>query len=170
MNNDINVWVGDLAEYNSGELYGKWIEFPTDLDTLYNEVLKDGNEEWYIGDYDSIINLEGYSFKQINEIAECIQGMDSLEKEIFVAMHESGFFSDLESLIECMENNDFMTFHDCKNMSDVAYSWYEETGQMAELEKVINPFYIDWELLGRDMDIEGTYLQINNDTFIQLFL
>lgn len=167
--NTIQIWIGDLAEYNNGNLVGDWVTLPCDLNQAINDTLINGNEEYFIGDIDSSLDLKGYSINELNEIAEKLESYSKFDEELFAGILESGHFSDLDDVYQCIEDGNYMVFHDCKDMSDVAYSYYEETGMLQELEKVINTFYIDWEKLGRDMDIEGYYYHINNDTIIQIF-
>ena len=55
------VWIGCLASYNSGRLYGEWVEIPEDADELreeINRVLKKSPEtfadEWAFMDYEYV--------------------------------------------------------------------------------------------------------------------
>jgi antirestriction protein len=168
-NSEIQVWVGDLAEYNNGRLVGDWFMLPMDLEEIYEQVLEEGNEEIYIGDLDSehYSIIKNMGLRELNEFAEKLESLQEYEQKALIGLME--YYNDLDECLEILENGDFMVYHDCQNMSDVAYQWYEETGQLKELEKHINSFYIDWEALGRDMDIEGTFIQIDNDTIIQIF-
>jgi antirestriction protein len=168
-NTEIQVWVGDLAEYNNGRLVGEWFTLPMDIEDIMNDVLEAGNEEYYIGDIDSehYSIVKDMSLNQMNDFAEKLESLQEYEQMALIGLMD--YYSDLDECLEILENGDYMVYHDCKNMSDVAYQWYEETGQLQELEKHINSFYIDWESLGRDMDIEGTFIQIDNDTIIQIF-
>jgi antirestriction protein len=168
-NSEIQVWVGDLAEYNNGRLVGEWFTLPMEIEEILEQVLVAGNEEYYIGDIDSNLYsiVKDYGLNQMNILAEKLESLEEYEQMALVGLMEH--YGDLDESLQILENGDYMVYHDCKNMSDVAYQWYEETGQLKELEKHINTFYIDWELLGRDMDIEGTFIQLEDDTIIQVF-
>lgn len=158
---NVQVWIGDLAEYNEGNLKGDWFMLPMDLDDILEDVLEEGNEEWYIGDTDCEINVNGLSFNELNELAEFVDNLDSYEIETFKGLME--YYNDLESAKNIMEDGDYTVYSNCRDMSEVAYEYYEMTGQLSEITKHIPEYYIDFEAIGRDMEINGTFVQVGND-------
>lgn len=61
-----SVWIGCLAAYNSGRLYGEWVEIPDDVEDLREEikrVLKGSPEpmaeEWAFMDYEYVPSAFG---------------------------------------------------------------------------------------------------------------
>jgi len=73
---DSRIWIGCLASYNSGTLFGKW--FPaSDIREGIAEVLNTSPEhiaeEWFIADYDSFPNLgENPSIETVERLAELL--------------------------------------------------------------------------------------------------
>lgn len=161
INTEIQVWVGDLAEYNSGRLVGDWFTLPMDLEEIYSQVLKAGNEEIYIGDIDSNMygTIKNMGLRELNELAEKLEEMEDYEKEIYVGLVD---YFGMDEAMEILENGNYTVYSDCNSMEDVAYEWYEMTGQLAELTKFIQEFYIDFEAIGRDMAINGTFIETEN--------
>lgn len=166
---EIQVWVGDLAEYNNGNLVGEWVKLPMEIDEIMEKILVKGNEEWFVADTDSEICLDDMSLNEMNELAEKLESMEEYEKTILMEIINSRHFQNIEEAINCLENSDYMMYEKCSDMSDIAYEYYEQTGQLQELEKVINSFYINWEAIGRDMEIEGSFYRIDSNSYIQIF-
>lgn len=75
------------------------------------------------------------------------------------------FGYDADQAEEIINNEQFMIYEDCESMSDVAYyvalynGWLE--GPWGD--------YMDFDKLGNDLDIEGTYIQIDTNTFAEIF-
>lgn len=72
------------------------------------------------------------------------------------------WFSSLENLIK--HKDDFICHSDCDSMEDVAAYYVEETGQLGEVPSNLQN-YIDYQALGRDMEIEGSYLVTSHGVF-----
>lgn len=72
------------------------------------------------------------------------------------------WFSSLEELLE--NADDIICYSDCDSMEDIARYYVEETGQLGEVPTNLQN-YIDYQALGRDMEIEGNYLVTSNGVF-----
>lgn len=107
-------------------------------------------------------DLDNLSFGELVELSE----MDESDAIDLVNIYNA--VDSWDEAKEVHENGDFMMYDQCNDMSDVAYAFYEETGQLAELEKVINASYIDWNAIGRDMEIEGHFHYLGNSVYIQI--
>ena len=162
----IRLWIGNLGKYNEGELIGEWFDLPCDMEEVAERIgLNEEYEEWQINDFET--NISGLSIhhydnvEKLNEFAEQLEQLEDHELVIANAyIQEFGideFMSNIDSF-----SDDAIVFHDCNDMSDVAYQWYEESGQLAELEKYINSSYIDFEAIGRDMAFDGTYVFLDD--------
>lgn len=164
---EIQVWVGDLAEYNNGRLTGDWFTLPMDLNDIYSQVLKAGNEEIYIGDIDSEIydTVKNMGLRELNELAEKMEDMEDYEKEIFIGLVD---YFGVNETTEILENGNYSFYSNCNNMEDVAYEYYENSGQLSELTKYIDEWYIDFEAIGRDMEINGTFIGTKNG-YIEIY-
>lgn len=174
----INVWVGNLGKYNEGELVGEWFTLPVDMEEVAEKIgLNAQYEEYQINDYET--NIEGLeihhysSLNTLNELAEQLEKLDPHEQLIFRAYVKENGIEQVLREYDSISFDDAMIHYDVKNMEDVAYNYYEETGQLAELEKHININYIDFEAIGRDMEIEGTFVFLDDtdgtSVCVQLF-
>jgi antirestriction protein len=169
MTTEINVYVANLGKYNEGILQGEWFTLPTELDEIKEAIgINAEYEEWAIHDYEAPFQISEYeSITKLNELAEMLEGMDEDEANAVCALVDNGCITDYAEAIEAVQNGMVCFYHDCKDMEDVAYSIYEESGQLAELEKHISVNYIDFESIGRDMDIEGTFYELEGNVFMQ---
>jgi antirestriction protein len=156
----IEGFITNLGKYNEGELIGEWITFPIDEEEL-EEVLEriginEEYEEYFFTDYENnIFDFGEYtSISYINEIAEALEEIEE-EEEIIEAILEE---LNTEEAIEVLKNRDFMLYYGCYDMEDVAIRYVEETGLLYNVPDNIAR-YFDYEALGRDMDIEGHFIE-----------
>lgn len=71
-----------------------------------------------------------------------------------------------EGLEEVRQGN-YTIYYDCDDMSDVAYQVVNESGLLDGVPETIKG-YFDYEAYGRDIDIEGTFIQVDNN-IIELY-
>lgn len=169
----MNVFITNLGMYNEGSLHGKWIEIDG---TLEYEDLKEGGkydiglneryEEFFITDYEAPVRIEEYtSISRLNEMYEMITeikeniGFDDDDIEAILS------YIDLEELHEHYE--ELHVYHDCNDMTDVAYEYAEGTGLLDSMPENLRN-YFDFEAFGRDMGFEGTYIFSKSGICIQL--
>ncbi|WP_336786922.1 antirestriction protein ArdA [Paenibacillus sp. MMO-177] len=195
---EIKIYIANLGKYNEGELVGKWVTLPVseeELEDVFVEIKlgyrdEDGDyhhgyvekwerggvlydtfyEEMAIHDYEapSGIKINEYdSISNLNELAERLEAMPSYDKENVEYLLDTGDYN-FEEAMDKAESGDFMLFHDCDDMSDVAYKYYEETGMMNDIPVSLQG-YIDWEKVGRDMEIEGSFYRLSNRMYIQIY-
>ena len=72
------------------------------------------------------------------------------------------WFSSFDELID--NKDDIISYSDCDSMEDVARYLIEESGQLGEVPANLQN-YIDYQSLGRDMEIEGNYLVTSHGVF-----
>lgn len=164
----LNIYVTNLGKYNEGELIGEWVELPVDIDEDFPEVLErigvsdepaeNGQyyEEYFITDYECDFGLkvgEYESIEFLNEVAEEAENIDDFD--VFRALIEYGF--DFEEATDIIRNGNYI-YHVGDTMEEVAENAYYETGMIDEIPEEIQP-YIDWEKIGRDWDINGTFVE-----------
>jgi Antirestriction protein len=167
----MRIYVANLAAYNNGYLVGKWIDLPCSNSELWaqiGEILDayGAAEEWAIHDY------EGFPFKvseyehldTLNEIAEILSNL-SEDEDVIKAIFD---LLNRDEALEKLQNGEYRVYDDCDSMGDVAYQLYEESGRLAEIEKVISSSYIDWEAIGRDMEIEGCFRYVGNSRYVEI--
>lgn len=177
---EIKIYVANLGKYTEGELVGEWFTLPCDLKDIrvaigvahINEadhfipyVEEDDRmyEEWAIHDYEAPFKIEEYdSIDKLNEIAEAMEDMDEQDIEAVFALVNDGIATDFDDGVEKLQ--DVLFYHECNDMSDVAYQSHEETGTDMDAPLM---GYVDWERVGRDMEIEGTFIELENRVWMQ---
>lgn len=163
------IWIGNLGKYNEGYLVGEWVDLPCNdlyetLGEVYERIgINDEYEETFIADFE---NDYGYHVDEyddldmLNDVAETLEGLNEYDKEIWESLHDEGFNHD--EIMGIIEFGDYITYGNCNDMGDVAMLAYEMSGQLAEIEKVMPRYYVDWDAIGRDMDIEGSFYPCGN--------
>lgn len=163
----MRVYITDLEAYNNGHLVGGWCELPMGEDELQNaiaEVLKNGqeacgdthiHEEYFISDYEcSYMKIDEYSsLTNLNEIAEKMSELDKDQQTAVKLLLEANVVNDLDEAIENIENI-YCTGE--TKMEDVAYSYIQETGALQNMPENLH-YYFDYEKLGQDMEINGSF-------------
>ena len=154
MSEELRVYVADLAAYNNGYLHGVWIDATLELDEMQEQVaemlkatpLDEEAEEYAIHDY------EGFGAYKVSEY----EGLESVH-EVACFLEEHGevagdvlahFGDNLEDARKALEEN----YHGCYNsLADYAEELTTETSEVPERLA----FYIDYEKMGRDMELSG---------------
>ena len=95
--------------------------------------------------------------EKINEFAERVEALSEQEQEWLELIVEE-HTDNLQEALNIIENGNYVVWDNCNDMSDVAYYYMKETGMLQNVPNSIAN-YFDYEALGRDMDIEGTYLE-----------
>ena len=95
--------------------------------------------------------------EKINEFAERMEALSEQEQEWLKLIVEE-YTDNLQEALDIIESGNYIVWYNCNDMSDVAYNYMEETGMLKNVPSTIAN-YFDYEALGRDMDIEGTYLE-----------
>ena len=170
----IKGYITNLGKYTEGIVAYKLISFPIDEDEL-NEALKeigckytDENgvvhnefyEEFFFSDWECEIPFDFGEFpniSQINDIAERVELLATYELEtleIILKEHTS----DANEALDIVEDCNYTIWNDCINMADVAATMAEEYGYLNSVPEHLQ-CYIDYEKWGRDLAIEGTFLE-----------
>ncbi len=169
----LRIYLTNLGKYNEGMLVGEWVDLPVseeELEKVFNRIgINDEYEEYFITDYESDIDGvkvgEYENIDDLNELAEALEDLDSEEENVLSVMLEDG--CTFEEALEKIKDRDYMVYYNCNSMEDVAYQVIEESGLLDGVpEKVAR--YFNYEAYGRDLEIEGTFYQINN-AYIEIF-
>lgn len=166
----LKINVTNLKKYNEGALVGEWVSLPCEgLEEVLNKISNNGNDELFISDYETdISNLKISEYDdilQLNEIAEEIDNLSDDEVIALQAYLEQ--YNDIEQALEEVRQGNYTIYYDCDDMSDVAYQVVNESGLLDGVPETLKR-YFDYEAYGRDMDIEGTFIQIDN-SFVELY-
>lgn len=136
-----------LEEINPGGLHDVIIaDYETDISGLK------------VSEYDNILEL--------NTIAEEIDNLSDDELIAFQAYLEQ-YANNIEQALEEVRQGNYRIYYNCDNMEDVAYQVVNDCGLLDGVSETLKG-YFDYEAYGRDMDIEGTFIQIDN-SFVELF-
>lgn len=155
---DIRIYVACLAAYNSGHLHGRWIDATQGVDHVWDEtraMLKASPmaeaEEHAIHDYEGFEGapVEEYSsFETIVALAEFIEEHGTLGGKVLE--HFSGDLEDAKTAFENYQGEHV-------SLAMYAQQLTEDCGP--EIPDNI-AFYIDYDAMGRDMEINGDIFTI----------
>lgn len=171
-----NICIQNLGKYNEGELLFKWVEMPcTDEemnealdfieishdDKVYTDDFGCPYEELMIADWEcrfSGLVGEWSNLSDLNEKAETLDSLSAEEMDIVEALMD---YHDFEEALEIVSNGDYVLYSGCNDMSDVAYQIVEESGMLNGVNSHLAN-YFDYAAYGRDLDIEGEFIQTSD--------
>lgn len=167
----LKIFISNLKEYNNEKIIGEWVSLPCEgLEEVLEKISNSGKDELFISDYETDINglkvAEYEDSLQLNEIAEEIEEMREDELIAFQAYLEQ-YANNMEQALEEVRQGNYTIYYDCDDMSDVAYQVVNESGLLDGVPETIKG-YFDYEAYGRDIDIEGTFIQVDNN-IIELY-
>lgn len=161
---EMQVYIVNLGKYNEGESVGAWFHPPIEMEEVKEKIgLNEQYEEYAIHDYELPFEINEYMpLSEINRLYALVEEIEGtpLFEELNEIQHI--WFSSVEEVIENKEN--LICYSDCESMEDVARYYVEETGQLGELPANLQN-YIDYQALGRDMEIEGNFLVTSHGVF-----
>lgn len=166
----LKINVTNLKKYNEGALVGEWVDLPCEgLEEVLDKISNNGNDELFISDYETDINglkvAEYEDSLQLNEIAEEIDNLSDDEVIALQAYLEQ--YNDIEQALEEVRQGNYRIYYDCDNMEDVAYQVVNDCGLLDGVPEEVK-IYFDYEAYGRDLDINRTFIQIDN-SFVELY-
>ena len=158
MNEEIRIYVADLAAYNNGYLHGVWIDATEDMDSILEQVnkmlknspIKEEAEEYAIHDY------EGYGSYRLGEY----EGLEQAHKiACFIEEHRE-LGAELLNIVDDIEEAAKVLEEDyCGCFTSVAHYAEEITEETSEVPAHL-AFYINYERMGRDMELSGDIFTI----------
>ena len=165
----LKIFISNLKEYNNGKIIGEWVSLPHEgLEEILDKISNNGKDELFISDYETDINglkiSEYEDILQLNEIAEEIEEMREDELIALQAYLEE---YNMEQALEEVRQGNYRIYYNCDNMEDVAYQVVNDCGLLDGVPEEVK-IYFDYEAYGRDMEINGTFIQIDN-SFVELY-
>lgn len=165
----MSVFLTNLAQYNSGNLVGLWLDLPTTTATIKSALEKIGcgkngdasfsvNDEYFITDVDMDLSLEIPEYSNIfalNRVAKEIADLN-IDPDILNAFLENGYT--VQEAIEKAENGEYRYYYGCDDMEDVAEVIAEETGVFDGVPETFR-MYFDFKAYARDLEIEGCFYE-----------
>lgn len=167
----LKINVTNLKKYNEGALVGEWVSLSHEgLEEVLEKISNSGKDELFISDYETDINglkvAEYEDILQLNEIAEEIEEMREDELIALQAYLEQ-YANDMEQALDEVRQGNYRIYYNCDNMEDVAYQVVNDCGLLDGVPEEVK-IYFDYEAYGRDMEINGTFIQIDN-SFVELY-
>lgn len=148
-----------------------WIELPTS-DIVINKVLEEinpgGLHDVIIADYETdIIGLKVSEYDNILELNTIAEEINNLSDDELIALQAYLEEYNMEQALEEVRQGNYRIYYDCDNMEDVAYQAVNESGLLDGVPEQVK-MYFDYEAYSRDMDINRTFIQIDN-SFVELY-
>ncbi|ECL7021588.1 antirestriction protein ArdA [Listeria monocytogenes] len=161
---EMQIYIANLGKYNEGELVGAWFTVPVDMDDVKERIgFNEEYEEYAIHDYELPFTISEYTpIWEINANCSMIEELEGTPIYDELKEIQSMWFSSLEELLDNLD--DIICYSDCDSMEDVARYYVEETGSLGEVPSHLQN-YIDYQALGRDMELEGRFLITSHGVF-----
>ena len=165
----LKIYITDLAGYHSGRLRGEFLTFPMEekeLEASIKEILKYG-EEYFITDYEfedvELFKVEEYSnpYELNRKMALIEESIEPSQHKIVKVLLENGLASSLEDAISKIDD---LIVYPNSTMTDIAEQYIEEYTDLNGYHPLIVN-HIDYEGIGRDLEIEGSFFQDGSDYF-----
>jgi antirestriction protein len=175
------IYVASLADYNAGNLHGKWFEldgYHGDVETLYSDVKRmlaagpcalagENSEEWAIHDCDEFqgLNIGEYdSLEYVLKLSETLDELGNDSEAFAVFMSEVAYTSeygdDMDKAVEDFRDS----FRGRQKLREYAEELFDECygEDIAKLPESIR-CYFDMNAFARDL--EGDYTEAGGYLF-----
>jgi len=171
------IYVASLSDYNDGRLHGAWLDADQtaeDLHTGVSDMLaassEPGAEEWAIHDYEGFYGLALSEYESMESVARLAQGI-AQHGEAFAAWARYAGTTDNEEL----ERFEGCYLGEWPSLAAYAEDFVADLGLADELEQAVpemlEPYVaIDYEALGRDLDLGGDVVSVEAANGPGLFL
>ena len=167
----IKLYVANLGKYNEGELVGRWITLPMDMNDFKENFLPSIQidniqyEEYAIHDYETDIKelkiSEYDNIEELNEMAETYDNLGEDEKKTVNAIIDWGYYNGGDCIKEAIENVDDFRLNENITNDEEYGNYIIEEGLMGDIPDNII-MYIDTERVGRDAYLNGECYYSNN--------
>ena len=154
---DPKIYVACLASYNNGILHGKWIDAARDAEEIRDDIqsmLKESMiplaEEYAIHDYSDFAGIKLREWENLDDVSAFAKAINEHENPYVLSeLHELLGNNDISTTIEYYEDN-YRGEYD--SIAEFAEQFYLDChGEIPESLR----YYIDWQAMGRDMEING---------------
>ncbi len=147
---EIRIYVACLAAYNNGILHGRWIDALQDADAILEDIgrmLKAspiaGAEEFAIHDHEGFEGARIEEYQSIYSVAEIVAFIGEHGKLGGKLLEYLGDLEDARTAMEEDYRGEYLS------LADFAQELTEETMEIPQALR----YYIDYERMGRDLDI-----------------
>lgn len=161
---DMRVYIESYSEHGRTENVGAWFTLPIDEDEFLEILGVDAySSDYTIKESDMPFDVDLDRYPTIEDINILFDNVLELPEEIQEEISElKHYFGSIEEL--CDHADDIILYSHCDDMADVAQYYIEETGALGEIPSYLQN-YIDYEAFGRDLYIEGNFLETRHGIF-----
>ena len=172
--NTPRIYVASLADYNAGRLLGKWIDASQSVDDIRSEIagmLAESSEliaeEWAIHDYE---NFEGLRLPEFADTESVAQAAHLIVEHGPVFAGLLNHFGGLGALKEAQSYMDDGYRGEFDSLGDYAAALIEDCygDALKQLPDFIR-YHIDYEGIGRDLDMGGDVFTVECDGRVHVF-
>lgn len=173
----LEVFITDLQAYNEGNLVGRWFTLPVSeekLSQVISDVLREGeeacatenHEEYFITDFEwgdhELFEVGEYSnLSQINERLRQLEDKTDHELKAIAFLLSESLATDIDDAISKIDD---VRIYENQTMEDIAYDLIQDCYNIHELSPIIAN-HIDYEGIGRDLEMDGNYFEVGNDIY-----
>lgn len=164
------IYVACLAAYNQGILHGAWIEARQEVEDIEAEISAmlaaspiKGAEEWEIHDSQGFHGIYAHiDLAKVSKIAQALS--EANDPKLLAELHEFLDNIDIDETVEFFQDNYIGLY---KDLGYFAADWCEQCG--TEIPKFFAN-YIDYDAMGRDMELSGDIITIQDCHEIHVFM
>jgi antirestriction protein len=165
MTSDYKIFVADLAAYNSGNLFGHWIDVMADdakdkINKMLQQCPTEDAEKWFIFSYFGFGSLDMNKCQSIKNVREIAEFLDEYPDIGEVLLHH--FEMNLESVKIAVDQYQ-------GNYDDLSEYFEIAVDDADGLSEYYQP-YIDYKKMAQDMEREGEIFCIRSQGHIYVFL
>jgi antirestriction protein len=164
------IYVASLADYNAGNLLGKWIDANQSAEEIREEITamlatsKEGvAEEWAIHDYEGFGPVKLPEWEDLGTVAELAE-MIGEKGELFALVYEHAD-RDMERAKILLEDGYFGEFD---SLEAYAEDYIEQTGGLEKMPEHLR-YYFDYEKFAHDLEIGGDVFTIEHQGKVHVF-
>lgn len=154
----LKICIMNLGKYNEGEFLYKWVELPVseeELTKAYDDIKICHDEECFIADFETDLELTVREFDNIRELNEAAKELQSCDYELVKAILEA----DGGTLKQALEQVDSCVLYEDMDMDDVARMLVDEYTSY-EMSELVSR-YFDYEAFASDLHYDG-YIEVSN--------
>ena len=172
------IYVASLSDYNSGRLFGKWLDLvdyadAEDVNSAIVEMLDEseepGAEEFAIHDYEGFAGFKIGEYDRLEDVFKLHEALEELEYDAvpFVLWAENQGYSPLDAVDNVESFRE--AFIGQTNVSDYAYEYVQDCVFTPETPEMLKN-YFNYEAFARDLVLGGDIYELTAPDFGSTYL
>lgn len=150
------IYVASLSDYNAGRLHGVWIdclgkdasEIEAEVQAMLAASEEPHAEEWAIHDHEGFLEMRVGENESFEAIAATVALIEEHGKAAAAFLENQGYGEVNEAAKEAFEEA-YIGCYD--SVTDYAEEYTRECHEIPSFLE----YYVDWEKLGRDLELNG---------------